>query len=411
MRLKQGKGQPIRSDGPQSHLLTKKGTPTMGGLMILSGLFVSTLLWANLRNGYVWVVLLVTLGFGLIGFYDDYLKVTKQSHKGFSGKARLALEALIAGLACYALTKLGATPAATSLAVPFVNGFVTDLGLFIIVFGAFVIVAAGNAVNLTDGLDGLAIVPVMIASGTFAMISYLVGNAIYSAYLGVNFVPGTGELAVVLGAVIAGLPLPLLPLQLLWVNLVTDGLPALALVMDPPTDDVLQRPPRSPDEPLLGRQQWLVVIATGLLQTAVTLGVYWWALRYRNMAEARNLAFSALVFGEVLRAFAARSDTRVHWELGLLSNWRLVLVAVATVSAQLAIHHLPAAQELFSIGPLSLPDCGLSLLLGLLPVTVLELWKLARRSPTLLPRPMHEAAGGAPLAAPANETHEEEATR
>jgi phospho-N-acetylmuramoyl-pentapeptide-transferase len=202
LRLKQGKGQPIRSDGPQSHVLTKKGTPTMGGLMILSGLFVSTLLWANLRNGYVWVVLLVTLGFGLIGFYDDYLKVTKQSHKGFSGKARLGLEALIACVACYALTRLGSTPAATSLAVPFVNGYVADLGLFIIVFGAFVIVAAGNAVNLTDGLDGLAIVPVMVASGAFAIISYLVGNAIYSAYLGVNFVPGTGELAVVLGAVI-----------------------------------------------------------------------------------------------------------------------------------------------------------------------------------------------------------------
>ncbi|MBL8587537.1 MAG: phospho-N-acetylmuramoyl-pentapeptide-transferase [Methylobacteriaceae bacterium] len=202
LRLKQGKGQPIRSDGPQSHLLTKKGTPTMGGLMILSGLIVSTLLWANLRNGYVWVVLLVTIGFGLIGFYDDYLKVTKQSHKGFSGKARLALEALIAGLACWALTRLGATPAATSLAVPFVNGFIADFGIFFVVFGAFVITAAGNAVNLTDGLDGLAIVPVMVASGTFALIAYLAGNAVYAVYLGINYVPGTGELAVMLGAVI-----------------------------------------------------------------------------------------------------------------------------------------------------------------------------------------------------------------
>lgn len=202
LRLKQGKGQPIRSDGPQSHLLTKKGTPTMGGLMILSGLVMSTLLWSNLRNPYVWIVLLVTLGFGLIGFYDDYLKVTKQSHKGFSGKARLALEFVIAGVACWALTRVGALPTATSLAVPFVNGFIADLGLFFLIFGPFVIVASGNAVNLTDGLDGLAIVPVMIAAGTFGLISYLVGNAIYSAYLGVNFVPGTGELAVVCGALI-----------------------------------------------------------------------------------------------------------------------------------------------------------------------------------------------------------------
>jgi phospho-N-acetylmuramoyl-pentapeptide-transferase len=205
LRLKQGKGQPIRSDGPQSHL-SKKGTPTMGGLMILSGLIASTLLWGNLHNGYVWVVLLVTVGFGLIGFYDDYLKVTKQSHKGFSGKARLGLEMLIAGLGCYVLMRLPVTETgqivASSLAIPFVNGFVMNLGWFFIVFGAFVITAAGNAVNLTDGLDGLAIVPVMIAAGTFALISYLVGNAIYSAYLGVNFVPGTGELTVLCGAVI-----------------------------------------------------------------------------------------------------------------------------------------------------------------------------------------------------------------
>jgi phospho-N-acetylmuramoyl-pentapeptide-transferase len=205
LRIKQGKGQPIRSDGPQSHLM-KKGTPTMGGLMILSGLIASVLLWGNLRNGYLWVVLLVTVGFGLIGFYDDYLKVTKQSHKGFSSKARLGLEMLIAGVACYVLTVLPTTTtgqiAATSLALPFVNGFVVNLGPFYVLFGAFVITAAGNAVNLTDGLDGLAIVPVMIASGAFALFSYLVGNAIYAAYLGLNFVPGTGELAVVCGAVI-----------------------------------------------------------------------------------------------------------------------------------------------------------------------------------------------------------------
>jgi phospho-N-acetylmuramoyl-pentapeptide-transferase len=211
LRLKQGKGQPIRSDGPQSHLLTKKGTPTMGGLMILSGLIVSTLLWANLRNHYVWVVLLVTAGFGLIGFYDDYLKVTKQSHKGFSGKARLACEGLIAFVACLIMMVYG-TPATTGLAVPLVNGYLFDLGWFFLLFAPFVIVASGNAVNLTDGLDGLAIVPSMIATGTFAIIAWVAGNAIFANYLGINFVPGTGELAVICGAFIGA------GLGFLWFN-------------------------------------------------------------------------------------------------------------------------------------------------------------------------------------------------
>src|SRR5271156_3375425 len=134
LRLKQGKGQPIRLDGPPSHLLTKKGTPTMGGLMILSGLVVSTLLWANLRNHYVWVVLFVTTGFGMIGFYDDYLKVTKQTDKGFSGRRRLSIEIAIAGLACFAMMRLG-LPHTTALSFPAVNGFVVDLGMFLIVFG------------------------------------------------------------------------------------------------------------------------------------------------------------------------------------------------------------------------------------------------------------------------------------
>ncbi|MDE2578417.1 MAG: phospho-N-acetylmuramoyl-pentapeptide-transferase [Hyphomicrobiales bacterium] len=211
LRIKQGKGQPIREDGPQSHLLTKKGTPTMGGLMILSGLLVSTLLWANLKNPYVWIVLLVTTGFGLIGFYDDYLKVTKQSHKGFSSRARLGLEFLIASLACFAIMRVGSANA-TMLALPFDKGFAFNLGYFFIVFGAFVIVAAGNSVNLTDGLDGLAIVPVMIAAGTFALIAYLVGHALFSAYLGVNFVAGAGELMVVCAALIGA------GLGFLWFN-------------------------------------------------------------------------------------------------------------------------------------------------------------------------------------------------
>src|SRR6201987_4215622 len=177
LRLRQGKGQPIRSDGPASHLVTKKGTPTMGGLMILSGLVVSTLLWANPLNPYVWIVLAVTLGFGFVGFYDDYLKVTKQTSGGFAGRIRLLLEGIIALVACYALTKLGRDAASTSLAIPFLKDVIINFGWWFVIFGAFVIVGAGNAVNLTDGLDGLAIVPVMIASASFRLIAYLAGNA------------------------------------------------------------------------------------------------------------------------------------------------------------------------------------------------------------------------------------------
>src|SRR3979411_1772065 len=201
LRLRQGKGQPIRTDGPQSHL-TKKGTPTMGGLMILSGLVVSTVLWANPLNPYVWIVLAVTLGFGFVGFYDDYLKVTKQSHSGFAGKSLLWVEGLIALPACYALTRLGRDPFSTSLVIPFFKDVVLNLGWFFVLFGAFVMVGAGNAVNLTDGLDGLAIVPVMIAAASFGMIAYLTGNAVFSDYLQINYVAGTGELAVLCGAVL-----------------------------------------------------------------------------------------------------------------------------------------------------------------------------------------------------------------
>lgn len=212
LRLKQGKGQPIRTDGPQSHLLTKKGTPTMGGLMILSGIVVATLLWSNLRNPYVWVVLLVTLGFGLIGFYDDYLKVTKQTHAGLSGKARLAIEALIAGVAVVIIMNVGKAGLATSVSFPFFKDFLLDLGVFFVFFGGFVIVAAGNAVNLTDGLDGLAIVPVMIAAGTFGLIAYLSGNVVFADYLQIHYVAGVGELAVICGAVMGA------GLGFLWFN-------------------------------------------------------------------------------------------------------------------------------------------------------------------------------------------------
>jgi phospho-N-acetylmuramoyl-pentapeptide-transferase len=226
LKVKQGKGQPIREDGPATHLLSKKGTPTMGGLMILSGLVASTLLWANLSNGFVWVVLMVTVGFAMIGFYDDYLKVTKQSHAGFAGRFRLLFEFLIAAAAAYVIIAVNdanlarivnpstasAVPSATSLAFPLFKNWAINLGVFFIPFAMLVIVGAGNAVNLTDGLDGLAIVPVMIAAATFGFIAYLSGNFIFADYLQINFVPGTGELAVICGALIGA------GLGFLWYN-------------------------------------------------------------------------------------------------------------------------------------------------------------------------------------------------
>ena len=187
------------------------------------------------------------------------------------------------------------------------------------------------------------------------------------------------ELTVMLVAALAGLPLPLLPLHLLWINVVTDGLPALALVVDPTDEDVLQRPPRHPDEPMLGREQWWFIVTTGLLQAGATLGVFVWALQARDLVEARNLAFSVLVFGELFRAFAARSTTRVFWEVGVFTNVRLLSVVVFSVLLQLGIHHIPAAQAVFEISPLSAADCALTLLVALGPVTVIEISKLARR--------------------------------
>ncbi|GAA4528913.1 phospho-N-acetylmuramoyl-pentapeptide-transferase [Chelativorans composti] len=211
LRIRQGKGQPIRADGPQTHF-KKAGTPTMGGLMILSGILGSCLLWANLSSIYVLVVLMVTVGFGAIGFYDDYMKVTKQSHLGVSGKVRLAIEFLIAGLAAWIIMRSGQAPFSSTLTFPFFKELLLNLGIFFIPFAAFVIVGAGNAVNLTDGLDGLATVPVMVAAASFGVIAYLSGNAIFADYLQIHFVPGTGELAVVLGAVIGA------GLGFLWFN-------------------------------------------------------------------------------------------------------------------------------------------------------------------------------------------------
>jgi phospho-N-acetylmuramoyl-pentapeptide-transferase len=212
LRVRQGRGQPIREDGPASHLIAKQGTPTMGGLMIMTGFLFSVMLWGNLSNPYVWIVLFVTVCFGLIGLYDDYLKVTRSSAKGFGGRQRLGLEFVVAGLAVFAVAQVGTQPFSTSLAFPFFKDFVINLGWFFVPFGAFIIVGAGNAVNLTDGLDGLAIVPVMIAAGTFGAFSYLVGNAVFSDYLQIHFVPGTGELAVLCGALIGA------SLGFLWFN-------------------------------------------------------------------------------------------------------------------------------------------------------------------------------------------------
>jgi phospho-N-acetylmuramoyl-pentapeptide-transferase len=212
LRALQGKGQPIRADGPQSHLVTKKGTPTMGGLMILLGITVATVLWANPANNYVWIVLGVTLAFGAIGLYDDYLKVTRQTHAGFSGNLRLVFEVLVAVAACYFIVSLGREPFASSLTFPFFKDLLLPLGWFFLVVSAFVIVGAGNAVNLTDGLDGLATVPVIIVALSFGLISYLAGNVSLSDYLQIHYVAGTGELAVLCGAVIGA------GLGFLWFN-------------------------------------------------------------------------------------------------------------------------------------------------------------------------------------------------
>lgn len=212
LRIKQGRGQPIRDDGPVSHIVGKQGTPTMGGLMILMGVSIATLLWANLSNLYVWAVLIVTLCYGAIGFYDDYLKVTTRSSKGFPGRIRITLEALVAAIAVYAMVKLGNQPLSTFLTFPFFKNLVLDLGPLFILFGVFIIVGAGNAVNLTDGLDGLAIVPVMIAAATFGMIAYLTGNKVFSDYLQIHFVPGAGELTVICGALVGA------GLGFLWFN-------------------------------------------------------------------------------------------------------------------------------------------------------------------------------------------------
>ena len=207
LRVRQGKGQPIRDDGPQSHL-AKVGTPTMGGLMILTSISIAMLLWMDLSNLYVGACLLVMVGFGLVGFKDDYDKVKKRSHKGLSGRIRLLMEFAIAAVAVVLIT----WQSGTDLYLPFMKGPVADLGYFYIGFGAFVIVAFGNSVNLTDGLDGLATMPVIIACIAFMLITYLVGNTKYAEYLGIPFIRGAGDLTILCGAIVGA------GLAFLWFN-------------------------------------------------------------------------------------------------------------------------------------------------------------------------------------------------
>ena len=212
LKLKQGKGQPIRNDGPQRHIVEKQGTPTMGGLLILIPVVVTTLLWADLSNAYVWIVLLVTVSYGALGFADDYLKVMRRSSDGVSGRVRLLVEFGVAFVATWLIMQVEDGSQSGILAVPFFKTVMLPLGLFFIVVGGFVIAGAANAVNFTDGLDGLAIMPVMIAAAAFVLITYLVGNEKFADYLKLDYIRDTGELAVFLAALIGG------GLGFLWYN-------------------------------------------------------------------------------------------------------------------------------------------------------------------------------------------------
>ncbi len=214
-RLKkmQGKGQPIREDGPQSHIISKAGTPTMGGLLILLSLVISTALWARLDNPFVGLVMLTTLSFGLLGFIDDGLKIRYGNSKGVPGRVKLIVQTLVALGVTYAISQSMPEDLSVSLSFPFFKDVLWVMGLpLFLIFGALVLVGASNAVNLTDGLDGLAIVPTLIAAASFGFIAYLVGNVVFANYLQIHYVPGAGELAVICAALIGA------GLGFLWFN-------------------------------------------------------------------------------------------------------------------------------------------------------------------------------------------------
>lgn len=211
LRKTQGKGQPIRDDGPEGHFV-KAGTPTMGGLLIVGALLTATLLWARLDNPFIWMVLFVTLSYGLIGFWDDYAKVSKQNTKGVPGKLRLALGILIGVIAAVWASLNHPDVLQNQLALPVFKNTLINLGLFYVPFSVCVIVGSANAVNLTDGLDGLAIMPVMIAASTLGIIAYAVGRVDFTEYLDVHYVPGTGEILIFTAALFGG------GLGFLWYN-------------------------------------------------------------------------------------------------------------------------------------------------------------------------------------------------
>ncbi|MEM1138497.1 MAG: phospho-N-acetylmuramoyl-pentapeptide-transferase [Pseudomonadota bacterium] len=273
LRARQGKGQPIREEGPQSHLLQKKGTPTMGGFLILLGLIVSTLLWADLSNHYIWIVLFVTVGFGAIGFADDYLKVSRMHPDGVSGKLKLFVEFIIAGVAVWWL--MGATEGnvGSTVAVPFFKEALFDLGLFFLVFGTIVVVGASNAVNLTDGLDGLAIVPVMIAVASFGVIAYIVGREDFASYLFLQHVAGTGEIAIFCGALLGA------GLGFLWFN----APPAMVFMGDTGS---LSLGGALGVISVATKHELVLVIIGGLFvveAVSVILQVFWYKLRKRRI--------------------------------------------------------------------------------------------------------------------------------
>ncbi len=203
---------PIRQDGPIDHIIKKSGTPTMGGLMILIGIIVSTLLWADLKNIYIWIVLFVCTSLGLLGFLDDYLKIKLKNSSGINAKLKFLGQFMIALVAILTLVYFTDHETISNLYFPFFKNLILNMGLFFIPFGIFVIIGSSNAVNLTDGLDGLATVPVMLVALSFSLICYLVGNTIFSDYLQIQYVPNVGELSVFCGSIVGSC------LGFLWYN-------------------------------------------------------------------------------------------------------------------------------------------------------------------------------------------------